>query len=130
MIGKKKSKYGNRKITTLDGQKFDSKKEHDRYLILKLKEERGIIQNLKRQVRFELLPAIYEDVTVQLKTKTKEKRVCVYRATEYVADFTYIQDGEEIVEDVKASYYFQDPVYKLKKKMMYYIHHIKIKEVY
>lgn len=127
---KRKSKYGNRKIVDIDGNKFDSKKEQKRYYELKLMEREGLIQNLKRQVPFELLPAMYETEVIELKTKTKEVRKCVHRATEYIADFTYLQDGDEVVEDVKADKKFQDPVYKLKKKMMYYIHHIKIKEVY
>ena len=126
----KRSKYGNRKVIDGNGNKFDSKKEKDRYCELLMMEKAGLIQNLQRQVHFELLPAMYENVVIELKTKFKEERKCVYRATEYIADFTYIQDGQEIVEDVKASIHFQDPVYKLKKKMMYYIHNIKIKEVY
>ena len=126
----KRSKYGNRKVIDGNGNKFDSKKEKDRYSELLMMEKAGLIQNLQRQVHFELLPAMYENVVIELKTKFKEERKCVYRATEYIADFTYLQDGQEIVEDVKASIRFQDPVYKLKKKMMYYIHNIKIKEVY
>ena len=126
----KRSKYGNRKVIDGNGNKFDSKKEKDRYYELLMMEKAGLIQNLQRQVHFELLPAMYENVVIELKTKFKEERKCVYRATEYIADFTYLQDGQEIVEDVKASIRFQDPVYKLKKKMMYYIHNIKIKEVY
>lgn len=93
-------------------------------------EQAGLIWNLRRQVSFTLLPAVYETQTVQLKTKTKEKTVCLYRETNYVADFVYVQDGEEIVEDVKASAEFQDPVYKLKKKLMYMMNNVKIKEVY
>lgn len=127
---KSKSKYGNRKIVTIDGQKFDSKKEKARYDELVQLEKEGAISNLKRQVHFELLPAVYEDVKIQLKRKIKEERRCIFRATEYIADFTYELDGEDVVEDVKASAYFQDPVYKIKKKLMYCIHNIKIKEVY
>lgn len=48
----------------------------------------------------------------------------------YYADFVYDKDGETIVEDVKASKYFQTDVYKIKRKLMLYIHGIKIKEVY
>lgn len=127
---KKRSKYGNKVTKTADGQKFDSLKEKNRYHILLMKQKAGIIVGLKRQVKFELLPAVYEDVEVELKTKTKIVSKCIYRATEYVADFVYEEDGEEVVEDVKASHWFQDPVYKLKKKMMYYFHNIKIREIY
>lgn len=127
---KKRSKYGNKVTKTLDGQKFDSLKEKDRYYVLLMKQKAGIIVNLRRQVHFELLPAIYVDEEVQLKTKTKVVQRCLFRPTEYVADFVYEEDGQEVVEDVKASHWFQDPVYRLKKKMMYYFHNIKIKEIY
>lgn len=113
-----------------DGQKFDSKKELARYNELVKMEKEGKIWNLRRQVRYVLLQSIYEDVPVQLKYKVKYKRVCLFRETAYIADFVYDQDGAEVVEDVKASQWFQDPVYKLKKKLMYMIHNIKIKEVY
>lgn len=126
----KRSKYGNTKVKTEDGLVFDSKKEKERYDKLLEMEREGKIWNLRRQVEYLLLPAVTETVPVQLKTKVKYKEVTLYRETNYKADFVYIEDGEEIVEDVKASKWFQDPVYKLKKKLMYMIHHIKIKEVY
>lgn len=126
----KTGKYRNRFTLDEDGQKFDSKKEMRRYLELKKMEQQGLIWNLRRQVKFTLLPSVYEERTVQLKRKTTTKKVCVFRETSYWADFVYVQDGEEVVEDVKASAKFQDPVYKLKKKMMYMIHQVKIKETY
>lgn len=126
----KRSKYGNTKVKTEDGLVFDSKKEKERYDKLLEMEREGKIWNLRRQVEYLLLPAVTETVPVQLKTKVKYKEVTLYRETNYKADFVYIEDGEEVVEDVKASKWFQDPVYKLKKKLMYMIHHIKIKEVY
>lgn len=126
----KRSKYGNTKVKTEDGLVFDSKKEKERYDKLLEMEREGKIWNLRRQVEYLLLPAVTETVPVQLKTKVKYKEVTLYRETNYKADFVYMEDGEEVVEDVKASKWFQDPVYKLKKKLMYMIHHIKIKEVY
>lgn len=126
----RRSKYGNRTIITEDGMKFDSKKEKDRYYTLKRMEEQGLIWNLRRQVKFTLLGKVEEEIPVQLKTKMSTKKVCLFRETYYMADFVYIQDGNEVIEDVKASQKFQDPVYKLKKKLMYMIHHIKIKEIY
>lgn len=125
-----RSKYGNKKITTPDGQTFDSKKEKERYDTLRLLEKNGQIWNLQRQVKYILLPSIKEQVPVQLKTKVSYKEKTLFKETAYYADFVYMENGEEVVEDVKASDYFQDPVYKLKKKLMYMIHHIKIKEVY
>ena len=127
----RRSKYGNKKIKTEDGQIFDSKKEKERYDHLRMMELSGEIWNLRRQVKYTLLPSVKEQVPVQLKTKVSYKEVTLFRETTYTADFVYhTPDGEEVVEDVKASEFFQDPVYKLKKKLMYMIHHIKIKEVY
>ena len=127
----RRSKYGNRKIKTEDGLVFDSKKEKERYDTLRLLERRGEIWNLKRQVRYLLLPKITEQVPVQLKTKVSYKDTTLFRETAYIADFVYTDsEGNEVVEDVKANEWFRDPVYKLKKKLMYMIHHIKIKEIY
>lgn len=126
----RRSKFRNTKVEGPNGMKFDSKKELKRYNELVLLERAGEISSLRRQVTFTLLNAAYEEVPVQLKTKIRFKRVCLFRETTYIADFVYYKDGEEVVEDVKASPRFQDPVYKLKKKLMYMVHNVKIKEIY
>lgn len=96
------SKYHARK-TTVDGITFDSRREANRYLVLKGMEEEGAIEDLRRQVRYELIPAFDVD--------SKH-----YRPVFYVADFTYTdkEAGEEIVEDVKG---MRTDVYKLKSKL-------------
>lgn len=98
----------------LDGITFDSKKEAGRWSELKLMEKAGIIQGLNRQVKYELIPAIREG------GKTKQ------RATSYIADFVYQQNGQLIVEDVKG---IRTEVYRLKKKLMLWRYGIEIKEV-
>ena len=55
-----KSKYGSRK-TIVDGISFDSKKEASRYRELLLLERAGKIGNLRRQVKYVLIPAQYEN---------------------------------------------------------------------
>ena len=50
------NKYRNIK-TEVDGIKFDSKREAQRYQELKLLEKGGVISNLELQPKFELLPA-------------------------------------------------------------------------
>lgn len=102
------SKYGNIKTTTSDGITHDSIKEANRWCELKLLERAGVISDLRRQVKFELLP--------------KQGKS---RAVHYIADFVYIKDGKQIVEDVKG---FRTKEYKLKKLMLLYFHGIKIKE--
>ena len=120
-----KNKYHAKKVTIL-GIDFDSKKEGMRWLLLKDMESRGEISNLQRQVPFELLPAIYEDVTVHLKTKDKIERRLKQRSVNYIADFTYTKDGKQIVEDTKG---LRLPEYILKKKMMLALLNIEISEV-
>ena len=94
------SKYHAKK-TCVDGIVFDSKREADRYLVLKSMEEDGNIEDLRRQVRYELVPAFDVD-----------GRHC--RPVYYVADFVYVEDGKEVVEDVKG---MRTDVYRLKSKL-------------
>lgn len=108
-------KYRNKPII-YDNQKFDSIKEKDRYLFLKTLETVGEIKNLRRQVKYILLP------------KTKEQR-----ETCYYADYVYAErngNGEwkDIVEDVKSSA-TKTQLFKLKKKLMKAKHNITIREV-
>ena len=111
-----KSKYNNRKAEYYDPDlkqliKFDSNKERDYYLILKDREKRGEITNLKRQVPIE----IQEAFTMP----TGEK----IQAINYIADFTYsdVKEGKYYgdyhIVDTKG---FKTDVYKLKKKLLAY----------
>lgn len=110
------SKYHSKKIKTADGI-FDSKREYERWRELKLYELAGVIQGLRRQVPFELIPAQYE--------MNGKRTKCVERACVYKADFVYIQDGKEVVEDCKG---FQTVEYKIKRKLMLEKYGVKIKE--
>lgn len=105
------SKYHAKK-TTVDGITFDSRKEADRYLALKGMEEEGLIGNLRRQVRYELIPAFDVDGKH-------------YRPVFYVADFVYVADGKEVVEDVKG---MKTDVYRLKSKLFARRYGMSIKE--
>lgn len=131
LIKKKRNKYGNKPVSH-EGMKFDSGKEFERWLFLKEAEQRGEISNLRRQVKFQLLPSVVEEYEVQLKTKTKTKTRVVQQAVFYICDFCYEKDGAEVVEDVKASpnKAVLDKTYTLKKKMMKSLKGIDIKEVY
>lgn len=114
---RKTGKYGNIK-TEVDGVIYDSKGESKRAEELIALEKLGIISNLRMQVPYELIP------------KQKDGDGKTVRAVTYKADFVYVENGETIVEDFKASKKFQDPVYKLKKKLMLFRHGITIKETY
>ena len=125
----KRSKYGNRKVA-IEGINFDSEREAKRYLILKEYQNKGDISDLKLQVVYELIPAIKELKTVVLKTKTIQKDVTIQQAITYRCDFTYVKDEKLIVEDVKISPKMLPPEYKLKKKLLRYVHGIDIREVF
>ena len=130
-FGQRKGKYNNTKVE-IDGIKYDSKKESQRNAYLELMQKQGLISDLKRQVVFELIPTIYEDKVVHLKTKNKIVQRVAQKSVTYKADFTYIKDGQLVVEDVKASasYAALDKTFILKEKMMRYFHGIVIKRVY
>lgn len=117
----KPSKYHSKKIT-VEGQTFDSKKEYLRFKELELLERAGKIQNLKRQVEYMLIPSQFGMVTDE---NGKRKRVCLERACNYRADFTYTEDGQFVVEDTKG---FRTPEYILKRKLMLQLFNIRIRE--
>ena len=102
---KKKSKYGNEK-TENNGIKFDSKKEARRYMELRQLETMGKISDLKLQHTFTLQEAF---------TTENGERI---QAIRYIADFTYMEDGKFVVEDVKSPATRSNPVYRMKNKMM------------
>ncbi len=127
-----RSKYHSRKITR-DGMTFDSLKEYRRFRELSLLQKAGEITDLKRQVEFELIPAQYEEIPTgevykvgERKGQPKMKRVCLELPVKYIADFVYKENGKTIVLDTKG---FKTKDYVIKRKLMLYIHKIKIKEV-
>ena len=128
----KKSKYSNKKVT-YNGKTFDSKKELKRYQELLLLQRAGAISDLQTQVEFELIPAIFEEVPTgefykvgPKKGQPKMKSVCIEQSVKYVADFVYYENGKKVVEDTKG---FKTADYIIKRKLMLYIHKIRIREV-
>ena len=125
----KGKKYNNTKVE-YDGIKFDSKKEMQRYIVLKDAENSGVISNLELQVKYELIPAVREEYIEHLKTKDKIKTRTLQLPITYTCDFQYLKDGVLIVEDVKASPKMLPKEFVLKEKMMFALKGIKIKKVY
>lgn len=102
----KRSKYGAKK-TVFDGIKFDSKKEANRYYMLKGLVNTKVISNLELQPRYDI---IIND------------KFCGF----YKADFRYINNaGTIIIEDCKG---FKTAIYNLKKKIIEAMYNIKILE--
>lgn len=109
--------------TNFDGIKFDSKSEAKRYTELKMLQAAGVISDLKTQVKYVLIPSQRDD-----KGKVIEKECS------YIADFVYYDNEAQktIVEDVKG---YRNPAsatyakFVIKRKLMLYIHGIKVVEV-
>lgn len=114
----KKTKFNNKK-TIVDGIIFDSKKEAERYKVLKSMQKDGLIHDLERQPKFALIPSQHFE--------TIGKRE---RGVDYVADFRYKDRlGQIIVEDVKSAVTAKDKVYRIKRKLVKYFHDVEIVEV-
>lgn len=103
----KHPKYHNIKVI-LDGHKFDSKLEAQRYTELKLMLKQGLISNLELQKPYELIPSF-------------KKNNKTFKKASYIADFVYYDNelGKVIVEDTKG---FKTDLYTLKKKMFEYLY--------
>ena len=128
---KNHSKYRSEKITLElpDGTEhtFDSRKEAKRYNELLIRLKAGEISDLRLQVKYVLIPAQYEPDTVGKRGGIKKGKL-IERECAYWADFVYTENGKTIVEDVKSPI-TRTPVYKVKKKLLLYVHGIRISEV-
>jgi len=89
------NKMGARKVYTTEGT-FDSMEEHKRWCSLKLLLRAGVISDLRRQVKYSLDAG-------------------GIHISNYVADFVYLNDGIEVVEDSKG---FKTPEYIQKRRLM------------
>lgn len=116
------TKYRNRK-TVYRGITFDSEAEARRYAELLMQSNAGIITNLRRQVKYRLIPT--QKLIEPKKDCGGRMRHSEY-PVDYVADFVYEKDGKTIVEDVKGK---ETDTYVIKRKLMLYVHGIQITEV-
>jgi len=91
---------------------YASKRESTRAAELHLAQTCGMISDLREQVSYELLPA--------------QREIGFNRPLRYVADFVYRdRDGIEVIEDVKG---FRTREYRIKKRLMWQVHKIAIRE--
>ena len=107
------NKYHSVKVR-VDGMTFDSKKEYRRWLDLKMLQRAGLISDLRRQVKYELVETPYD-----------EDGKALFRGASYIADFVYVENGKTIVEDCKGK---KTDVYQLKKKWFWKDYGILIRE--
>jgi len=83
----------------VDGIRFDSQKEARRWADLSLLQRAGQISDLSRQVRLPL--------------KVNGQLVCTF-----VPDFTYTENGQQVIEDTKSPITRKHPVYRIKVKLL------------
>ena len=103
--GKRANKYGAKKVE-IDGYKFDSMAEGERYKYLKAIK----VDELEPHPKYTL-------------------HVDGVKIGTYSPDFQYIVAGELVVEDVKGRATLT-PLYRWKKKHILAEHNIKVREVY
>lgn len=90
--------------------KYASKRESRRSQELVLLQKIGEISDLKEQVKYTLIPKQEGE-----------------RAVTYTADFVYRdKEGRQVVEDSKG---FKTQQYVIRRKLMQFVHGIKVKEV-
>lgn len=103
---------------------YASRKEYNRAQQLQLLQRSGAISNLREQVTYTLIPAQYGSCGVD----SNGRWSLLERACKYVADFVYTDNstGQTIVEDTKG---VRTKEYIIKRKLMLYLHGIRIKEI-
>ena len=99
----KKSKYSNIK-TVINDIRFDSKREAQRYIDLKIMQANNLISDLRLQVPYTLIESQKGGIRKEL-------------ALKYIADFVYYDNQlkKQIILDVKG---VKTPIYIAKRKLM------------
>ena len=122
----RRNKYGARKVTK-NGLIYDSKKEARRAAFLETLEKAGVIRDLRRQVKYVLIPTQREPDTIGPKGGRKPGKV-IERECYYLADFVYTitATGETVIEDTKG---VRTKEYIIKRKLMLERYGIRIKEL-
>ena len=110
----RRNKYGARKVV-VDGLKFDSLREANRWGFLQALQRLNKISQLERQVTFVLAPG------VKFRGEKRAKP-----ALRYVADFRYFNPDEAVVvvEDAKGR---QTEAFRIKRHLMKSVHGIDVR---
>lgn len=104
----KRGKFGNIP-TVVDNIRFDSRKEANRYCELRNLAKTGQITGFIADKRLLCYPLVVNNVYI----------------AKYEADFSYYEDGQLIIEDVKGA---KTREYIMKRRLMVACHNIHIRE--
>jgi hypothetical protein len=113
VVNKKKSSKFNNVKSEIDGYKFDSKKESEFYISLKLKKQAGLIKDFNMQVKYDII-------------------VNHIHIANYFLDFLVINNDDTIEyidikgKDSKTNKFIKTGVFSLKKRLVEAIYNIKI----
>lgn len=105
--GRRPNKYHARRVS-VDGEKFDSQAEYERWRELRLLERAGEISNLERQVK---IPLEIGGRPIKVRSKGYPNG----RPVKYWADFVYFENGQRVYEDKKG---FDTPISRLKRAVV------------
>ena len=108
----KRQKYGNIP-TEVDGVAFDSRAEARFWAVLKWREKAGEVSNIRRQVVYELAPAV--EIGGRKRPPLR-----------YIADFVVDSAEGTVVYDVKGAV---PEAYRIKRHLMKSVHGIDIVEI-
>lgn len=126
-------KFGNKKVTDpVTGKVYDSVREYNRAVQLRLMERAGLIGDLKEQVKYELIPAQRENSTELYKAGPQKGLPKPGEILEnpcyYIADFVYLDNktGKVVVEDTKG---VKTKDYIIKRKLLLWRYGLRVIEV-
>lgn len=104
------SRYANVEKPVCDGHKFDSKRELQRYLELKLMLKVKLIKALELQPRIDIVIG-----GVQVRYYPSGRKM------QYVGDFRYVdmETGETVIEDTKMQSGHRPEIYKFKRALVH-----------
>ena len=88
-------------------------------------QQAGEIANLRRQVKFVLIPTQREPSKIGTRGGVKKGKL-LERECAYIADFVYTENGKIVVEDTKG---LRTKDYIIKRKLMVRVYGIRIREV-
>jgi len=123
-----RGKFGNQSIT-VDGYRFDSKKEAARYQELKYAQAAGKIADLRLQPVYPLQVVALFRIGAQAQIDVVVETVGVFTADFEYTDLGLYALGEVVTEDVKGGSATKTEAYRLRKKIAEAIHGMVVREL-